>query len=89
MDCFTGGIQAGRYCGNSYSKVTSVTCLCKIVQVLGSITSHSLVVGVIAHDIGDSLGFSVCVCVCQTCKMSVGQNIREMLRRNLKHNKAM
>lgn len=63
MYCFTDGLQAGRYCGNSYSKVTSGTCLCKIVQALISITSHCLVAGVIAHDIGDSLGFSVCVCV--------------------------
>lgn len=54
-ECFTRGLSAERFCGNSYSKVTSVTSLCKIMQALGLIISHSFVAGVIAHDIGDSL----------------------------------
>lgn len=73
MDCITLGLQTERLCGNSYSKVTSVTCLCKLMQVLGLIKSNSFVAGVIARDIGDLQGCSVCVCArgCQTGKMSV------------------
>ena len=95
VDCFIHGLQAERFYGNSYSKVTSVTCLCKIMQALGLIISHSFVAGVIAHDTDDLQGCSACVCVCvcargfRTGKMSVGQNVREMVRRNLKHNQAM
>ena len=97
MDCCTFGLQTERFCGNSYSKVTSVTCLCNIMQALGLIKSYYFVAGVIARDIGDLQGCSVCVCVCacarargcRTGKMSVGQNVREMLSRNLNHNQAM
>jgi hypothetical protein len=72
MECFTHRLQAERFCGNSYSRVTSVTCLCNIMQALGLIISHSFVAGVRAHDIGDSWGCSVCVFVrgCRTGKMS-------------------
>jgi hypothetical protein len=66
------------------------------MQALGLIISHSFVAGVIAHDIGSSLenAFSptsvigmqcVCACVrareCRTGKTSVGQKVREMLRK--------
>jgi hypothetical protein len=71
MVCLTHGFQAERFCGNSYSKITSVTCLCKIMQALGLIISHSFVAGVIAHDIGDSQGYSVCARVEQARCLSV------------------
>lgn len=89
MDCFTHGLQTERFCGNSYSKVMSATCLCKIMQALGVIVSHSFVAGVIAHDIGDSLGCSVCVCARAGVEQARCQNVREILRRNLKYNQAM
>ena len=96
VDCFIHGLQAERFYGNSYSKVTSVTCLCKIMQALGLIISHSFVAGVIHMTLTiyrDAVRACVCVCVrargFRTGKMSVGQNVREMVRRNLKHNQAM
>lgn len=61
MDCCTLGLRAERFCGNSYSKFTSVTCLFKIMQTLGLIKSHSFVAGVVARDVGDLQGCSMCV----------------------------
>jgi hypothetical protein len=98
VDCFAYRHRAERFCGISYSKVASVMCVCKVMQALGLIISHSFVAGVIAleNTFSPSLvtGMQcVCACVrargCRTGKMSFGQNVREMLRRNLKHNQAM
>jgi len=84
LDCFAYRHRAERFCGNSYSKVTSVTCVCKVMQALGLIIGHSFVAGVIAHDIGDSLQNTlsfvghrdaVCLCVCACARLSNRQDV--------------
>jgi hypothetical protein len=67
-------------------------CLCNnMQQALGLITSHSVVAGVTARDIGDSventcIPLVTCmrcvVCVCVRVR-AYGQNVRETLRREL------